>query len=197
MFARSLARRASALAAVAVIALVGCSTGSGGGKKIDGDQAGYVQGEGIKRVAAADREKAPEVTGKTLDGKPIALADFKGQVVVLNVWGSWCGPCRGEAPNLQAVSEATKGTGVQFVGINTRDASEANAKAFETRFGVTYPSIWDPEGRQILKFKGDLNPQAIPSTLVIDREGRIAARALRAVTEEELRSMVDQVLNGG
>ncbi|NUS54691.1 MAG: TlpA family protein disulfide reductase [Streptomycetaceae bacterium] len=198
MLTRSPRRRAAvAVAAVltAATALAGCSSG-GGGKNTSGDQQGYVSGDGIKRVSADQRENAPGVSGKTLDGKDVALADFKGKVVVLNVWGSWCSPCRGEAPNLQKVYDATKDSGVVFLGINTRDSTQENAKSFEERYGITYPSIWDPEGRQILKFKGNLNPQAIPSTLVIDKDGKIAARALSAVTEADLRSMIDPLLNG-
>ncbi|MGA4540609.1 TlpA family protein disulfide reductase [Uniformispora flossi] len=198
MLTRSPRRRAAvAVAAVltAATALAGCSSG-GGGKNTGGDQQGYVSGDGIKRVSADKRENAPGVSGKTLDGKDVALADFKGKIVVLNVWGSWCSPCRGEAPNLQKVYDATKDSGVVFLGINTRDSTQENAKSFEERYGITYPSIWDPEGRQILKFKGNLNPQAIPSTLVIDQDGKIAARALSAVTEADLRSMIDPLLNG-
>lgn len=198
MLTRSPRRRAAvAVAAVltAATALAGCSSG-GGAKNTSGDQQGYVSGDGIKRVPADKRETAPAVSGKTLDGQDIALADFKGKVVVLNVWGSWCGPCRGEAPNLQKVHDATKDSGVVFLGVNTRDSTQRNAQSFEESFGITYPSIWDPEGRQILKFKGNLNPQAIPSTLVIDKDGKIAARALSAVTEADLRSMIDPLLNG-
>ncbi|MEU8138798.1 TlpA family protein disulfide reductase [Streptodolium elevatio] len=187
--------RAAALTAVAVFVLAGCGS-DGGGKEANADQQGYVEGKGIKQVAAGDRKAAPNISGKTLDGQAVSLADFKGKVVVLNVWGSWCAPCRGEAPNLAKVAADTKDKGVVFLGINTRDATETNAKRFEENFQIEYPSIWDPEGRQILKFKGDLNPAAIPSTLVIDQEGRIAARSLRAVTVDDLRMMIDPLLNG-
>jgi thiol-disulfide isomerase/thioredoxin len=196
MFSKSPLKRVAALVAVAVIGLAGCTSSGSGGKAADGDRQGYVEGSGIKRVAVNDRQAAPKVSGTTLDGQELALADLKGKIVVLNVWGSWCAPCRGEAPNLQKVYESTKDSGVAFFGINTRDSSQTNAKAFEERFGVTYPSIWDPEGRQIIKFTGNLNPQAIPSTLVIDGEGRIAARALQAVTEEQLLSMIETARNG-
>src|SRR5688500_4451208 len=103
MLTRRPLRRAAALAAVAVFALAGCGS-DGGGKSANSDQQGYVEGKGIKQVAQGDRKAAPEVSGKTLDGQPVSLADFKGKVVVLNVWGSWCAPCRGEAPFLAQVA---------------------------------------------------------------------------------------------
>ncbi|MDI2132525.1 TlpA family protein disulfide reductase [Yinghuangia seranimata] len=196
MFSKRPLRRAAALAAVAVIALVGCTSGNGGGKSVGGDQQGYVQGDGIKLISAGDRKSAPNVEGRTVDGQDISLEQFKGKVVVLNVWGSWCGPCRSEAPNLQKVYDTTKDAGVAFLGINTRDTSPDAARMFEQRQQITYPSVYDPEGKQILKFPGNLNPAAIPSTLVIDKDGRIAARALRGITEEELRSMVDYAMKG-
>ena len=127
-----------------------------------------------------------------VDGKPLELSDYKGKIVVLNVWGSWCAPCRAEAPNLAKVAKETEDKDVQFVGINTRDLDRANAKAFERNYGVEYPSFFDPSGKLILRFpKGSLSPQAIPSTLILDREGRIAVRALKELSEKELRSALD------
>ncbi|GAA3298461.1 hypothetical protein GCM10020295_34030 [Streptomyces cinereospinus] len=151
--------------------------------------------DGIDTVEKGERTAAPDLSGKSLDGGQLDVADYKGQVVVLNVWGSWCGPCRAEAKNLETVYRDTKDQGVQFVGINTRDTSNGPALAFEKEFGVTYPSLYDPTGRLMLRFaKGTLNPQAIPSTLVIDRDGRIAARTLQPLSEEKVREMLDPVL---
>ncbi|MFC7468799.1 TlpA family protein disulfide reductase [Actinomadura keratinilytica] len=133
--------------------------------------------------------------GETLDGSTFDLADHKGKVVVVNVWGSWCAPCRAEAPNLVKVAEDTADQGVQFVGINTRDSNKGPAIAFEKDYEVGYPSLYDPQGKQILRFpRGSLSPQAIPSTVVIDRDGKIAARTLQAVSEKQLRAMIDPVL---
>lgn len=171
-----------------------------------GDQAGpsggdsnIVQGTGeITHVEAADRQPAPDISGETLDGEQLALSDFRGQVVVLNVWGSWCSPCRAEAPNLVAVAEDTADQGVQFLGINTRDLDRVPAQRFEETYEVPYPSLYDPDGRLLLEFPaGSLNPQAIPTTLVVDRQGRIAARALKPLTEQELRDVLDPVLAEG
>ncbi|MET9966462.1 TlpA disulfide reductase family protein [Streptomyces sp. NPDC006356] len=197
MSAASRARSRTALlttaAAVAALTLSACSSGgtSGGG----GD-TNFVTGDnGIDTVAQDQRAVAPVLSGETIDGKQLSTAGTKGKVLVINVWGSWCPPCRAEAKNFQTVYDDVKGQGVEFVGINTRDTNTTVAKAFEKEFGITYPSLYDPTGKQMLRFKkGTLNPQAIPSTLVIDRKGRLAARALTPLSEETLRSMLKPVL---
>ncbi|MGP3970471.1 TlpA family protein disulfide reductase [Streptomyces sp. 6N223] len=181
---------ALALSALALTACSGDKAGPSGG------DSNIVQGTGeVTQVAAADREEAPDISGETLDGEQLGLADYRGQVVVVNVWGSWCAPCRAEAPHLAAVAEDTADQGVAFLGINTRDLDRVPAQRFEENFGVTYPSLYDPSGKLLLEFpSGSLNPQAIPSTLIIDREGRIAARALKPLSSEELRAALDPVI---
>ncbi len=136
--------------------------------------------------------QAPAVSGKTLQGEDLALSDFAGDVVVLNVWGSWCAPCRAEAQTLQKLSDKYAKDGVQFVGINTRD-DNANAQAFERNFGISYPSLSDTDGRLQLEFHDSLPPSAIPSTLVIDRQGRVAARVLGPVTYSQMTGLIDDV----
>lgn len=183
---------AAALGAAAVLALTGCTSGSSSSE----GQAGFITGKGgIATVRTDSRTAAPDVTGKDLRDKPVSLSDYKGRIVVLNIWGSWCGPCRAEGKNLQEVSQKYQDKGVQFLGINTRDVDPANGLRFEQQTGITYPSIYDPDGTQILRFpKGSLNPQAIPTTVVIDREGRIAARAMRALSSDDLEKMIAPVL---
>ncbi|RBM17892.1 TlpA disulfide reductase family protein [Streptomyces sp. PT12] len=173
--------------------LTGCSADQAGPS---GGDSNYVQGTGeITTVPVADRQEAPDLAGDTVEGDQLALSDYRGQVVVLNIWGSWCPPCIAEADNFVRVAEDTADDGVQFIGINTRDRTRENAAAFEREHEVPYPSLYDPDGRLLLEFpRGSLNPQAIPSTLVIDREGRIAARALKALTEEELRAAIAPVM---
>ncbi|QKW20074.1 TlpA family protein disulfide reductase [Kitasatospora sp. NA04385] len=187
-------RLTAALGAATALALAGCSS-SGSSSSNSGGGVGFVTGKGgIATAAPAGRVAAPDITGTSLDGNPLKLSDYRGKVVVLNIWGSWCSPCRAEAKGLQETSEKY-GDQVQFLGINTRDTDTANAVAFEKNFGVTYPSIYDPDGAEILKFpKGSLNPQSIPTTIVIDRDGRLAARAMRAMSAEDLQKMVDPVL---
>ena len=148
----------------------------------------------ITTVKAADRKDAPDLSGKTVAGGQASLASYKGKVVVINIWGSWCAPCRAEAPNLAAVSAADASKGVQFLGINTRDLTASNAARFDKRFGITYPSLFDPMGKLIQRFpRGSLNPQSLPATLVVDRQGRIAARALKALSADELHQLVDPI----
>ncbi|MFF8195089.1 TlpA family protein disulfide reductase [Streptomyces bobili] len=192
----SAASRTPLPAAVAVATALLLSACTSGGVSGGGGDTNFIMGkDGISTVEKGKRDPAPDLSGKTIDNKQLAVSSFKGKVVVLNVWGSWCAPCRAEAPNFQKVSTDLKAQGVQFVGINVADAKESSALAFEKTYGVTYPSLYDPSSRLMLRFKkGTLNLQAIPSTLVLDREGKIAARSLAALSEEKLRSMIDPVL---
>ncbi|WP_065962796.1 MULTISPECIES: TlpA family protein disulfide reductase [Streptomyces] len=189
-------RRATVLATGAAVAALTLSACGAGGTSGGSSDTKFVQGKGgVDTVAKGDRKHAPEITGKTLEGKQLDLADYKGKIVVLNVWGSWCTPCRAEAPNLVKVAKDTEADGVRFVGINTRDSDRANAIQFEKEFKVQYPSLYDPIGKLMLRFpKGSLNPQAIPTTIVLDRQGRIAARALTPLSEEALRKMVEPLI---
>ncbi|MFF3333387.1 TlpA family protein disulfide reductase [Streptomyces sp. NPDC002888] len=189
-------RRAALLTAGAAITALTVAACSSGGTSGGGGDTNFVMGkDGIATADKGERAQAPDLSGKTIAGKQLDVASYKGKVVVLNVWGSWCAPCRAEAPNFEKVYKDLQGKGVQFVGINTRDAKTSNALAFEKQQGVTYPSLYDPTGKLMLRFKkGTLNPQAIPSTLVLDRQGRIAARSLAALSEDKLRSMIAPVL---
>jgi thiol-disulfide isomerase/thioredoxin len=186
----------AAATAAAALLLSACGSDSDGGGPASGSGTNFVTSDsGISTVAKGERRAAPRLQGETLDGGRLDTADYKGKVLVLNVWGSWCAPCRAEAKHFVKVSEETKDQGVQFVGINTRDADVQPALAFEEEEGITYPSLYDPTGRLLLRFdKGTLNPQAVPTTLIIDRDGRIAARGLGAQSEEKLREMLDPVL---
>ncbi|MFE2063118.1 TlpA family protein disulfide reductase [Streptomyces sp. NPDC059467] len=193
MSTRSRAVLLGATAAAAALTLSACGNGgtSGGG----GDTNFVMGSDGISTVKKGERAAAPDLSGKTVDGKQLDVADYKGKVVVVNVWGSWCAPCRAEAPNFEKVYQDLGAKGVQFVGINTRDTSVQNAVAFEKQQGVTYPSLYDPTGRMLLRFKkGTLNLQTVPSTLVFDRDGKIAARSLSPLSEDKLREMIDPVL---
>jgi thiol-disulfide isomerase/thioredoxin len=189
-------RRAALTTAGAAAAALLVSACTSGGFSGGGGDTNFIMGEdGISTVEKGKRDPAPDLSGKTIDNKQLSVASFKGKVVVLNVWGSWCSPCRAEAPNFEKVSTDLKSKGVQFVGINVADAQVKNALAFEKQYGVTYPSLYDPSSKLMLRFeKGTLNPQAIPSTLVLDRDGKIAARSLAALSEEKLRSMIAPVL---
>ncbi|MGW5865743.1 TlpA family protein disulfide reductase [Streptomyces sp. NPDC055239] len=190
---RSRAVLLGAGAAVAALTLSAC--GSGGASGGSGNTNFITGTDGISTVDKGDRKDGPKIDGKTLEGKQLSLDDYKGKVVVLNVWGSWCPPCRAEAPNFVKVADATKDKGVQFVGINTRDTDKGPALAFEENYKVPYPSLHDPMGKLMLRFpKGTLNPNYIPSTIVIDRDGKVAARSQQPLDEKKLRKMIDPLV---
>jgi thiol-disulfide isomerase/thioredoxin len=176
-------------ALVAALVLTGCGDSAGSGT---GSDQGFVAGDGSIVVLPADqRVTAPQLEGRTLTGETFRLADHLGEVVVLNVWASWCAPCRAEAPTLARLAEEYDE--VRFIGLNTRD-SDVSARAFDERYGVTYPSVIDRDGRLQLLFADSLPPQAIPSTLVIDRQGRVAARILGRASESTLRGVIEPLL---
>lgn len=169
--------------------LAACSGTSNAGSS---SETSYVAGNGVMTlVDAKDRGAVVKLAGQTLDGQALDIATYSGQVVVVNVWASWCGPCRAEAVELANVAKSFSGQGVQFVGLNTRDGLAA-AKAFNKRFDTGYPSIQDKEGTLTLAF-GNLGPAATPTTLVLDKEGRVAGRILGPVTEAQLRSLIKAV----
>ncbi|MFT3876785.1 MAG: TlpA disulfide reductase family protein [Propioniciclava sp.] len=183
-------RRRSLIAGLAAsVLLAGCGA-------TPGADGGFVGGDGsLTLVSPADRRPAPQITGTLLDGTPFDSGEFAGLVIVYNVWGSWCAPCRKEAPALEAASRDTADI-ARFVGINTRDLDPAPARAFVRAFDITFPSVFDPDGRELLKFASHLPASAIPSTVVVDREGRIAARILGETTETTLRELVKDVAEG-
>ena len=182
-----------ALTLPCALALAGCSNDVGS----SGNQ-GYVAGKGvITSVQAADRRKPGEVAGRTLDGKRVSLADFRGKVVVVNVWGSWCGPCRAEAPMLARAARELAKKDVVFLGIDSRDPSQDAAKAFVRRFDVPYPSLYDQQGTTLLAFRGTLTPNSVPSTVVVDPQGRVAGSVLGSLTRTTLDDLVDDASSGG
>ena len=182
-----------ALGLACALALAGCSKDVGS----SGNQ-GYVAGKGIiTSVKAADRKQPGEVSGRTLDGEKVSLADFRGKVVVVNVWGSWCGPCRAEAPMLARASRELAGKGVVFLGIDSRDPSKDAAKAFVRRFDIPYASLYDQQGETLLAFRGTLTPNSVPSTVVVDPQGRVAGSVLGNLSRTTLDDLVEDARTGG
>jgi len=172
--------------------LAACSSGKDAVDPDAGGQQRFVAGSGtVSEFAPADRDAAPRVTGELLDGKKFDLADHRGKVVVFNFWGSWCAPCRAEADDLQAVATATKASGVEFVGVNVKDSRD-NAVAFERTFKITYPSLFDQGMRVALKFR-KTPPNAIPATVVVDREGRVAVVLRKPLLREDLQPVVERI----
>lgn len=174
-----------------VAVLGGCSTAGGSSTS----QSRFVAGDGsVVLLPPEDRQPAPAITGETLSGEPFALADYRGKVVALNVWASWCAPCRAEAPALIQLSNELGPKGVQFIGLDTRD-TKAAAEAFVRRFEVPYPNVWDPDAQLQLAFRDSLPPQAIPSTLLVDKQGRVAGRILGEVDRTKLRELLTELAN--
>jgi thiol-disulfide isomerase/thioredoxin len=171
------------LALLLIPVLVACSNGGG----FSANEQSFIAGNGVATfIPKAERKAAPTVAGPTLDGMNFTATP--GKVLVLNVWASWCSPCRAEAPALQEISVAHPE--VQFLGVLTRDSLVA-ARAFVERFKITYPSLTD-DGI-LLKFHGQLTPNAIPTTLIIDSEGKIAARVSGEVTYSALEDLIKRV----
>ncbi len=142
-------------------------------------------------IAEGDRREAPDLRSEQLGGGgELALDDYSGSVVVLNIWASWCGPCRAEAPDLVEAAEAAPD--VQFLGLNVRD-QESAAEAFVREKDIPYPSLVSQDGSLMLEFYGLLNLASLPSTLVIDAEGRLAAVVLGTVDASTLGKLVDDV----
>ncbi|GAA3064809.1 TlpA disulfide reductase family protein [Streptomyces roseofulvus] len=190
-------RRALAAVGVLSAALALSACGGDGNGTSGGGGTNYVTSKGgISTVPKGERVGINTIAGETLDGEKLDVADLKGKVVVLNAWGSWCGPCRAEAPHFAKAADDLKGEDVAFVGLNTRDANKQQALAFEADYKVPYPSLYDPKGKLILFGfpKGTLSLQGIPSTVILDKEGKIAARSLMAIDETKLRSMIDPLL---
>jgi len=151
---------------------------------------GVVAEPGLDLYPATSRAPAPTLEGTTLDGKPFALSQLAGDIVVINVWGSWCAPCRAETPDLVRVATDQARHGVSFVGINTRDNPDA-AKAFVRANKVAYPSVVDHNGEVLLALRDTIPTTAVPTSVVIDRQGRIAARIIGPVTYTTLKGLLD------
>lgn len=142
-------------------------------------------------ISEARSEPAPDLEGPALGGGNLALADHRGDVVVVNLWASWCGPCRREQPDLEQVWREYRDRGVRFLGVNVRD-QRAAARAFQEEFGVTYPSFYD-EASQLAH---ELKAQNLPTTYVIDRDGTIVLRLTGTIDDVLLREILDATLEG-
>lgn len=184
---RRLARAAAALA-LALTPLAGCASI---GAPDDGG-AGYEAGDGsFTTWGAGERGSGIELTGTTFAGDTVDLANWRGDVVVVNFWYASCPPCRAEAPDLVAIAEDYPE--VRMLGVNPRDDA-ATAQAFERTFSVPYPSLWDSDARGVAAMQGLVPLQAMPTTVVLDREGRVAARILGQADPTILRGLIDDVV---
>lgn len=170
---------AALLGAASITVLAGCGSNDALAQQAKaGDNKNYIAGDGsVTEYAPSQRTPPVVLTGKLYDGTAVSSADWAGQVVVLNFWYAACAPCRLEAPRLEALWEQFQRDGVRFYGVNIRD-EEQTATAFERSFGITYPSMEDKNGGILLAMAQYVPPQAVPTTLVLDRQGRVASRIL-------------------
>jgi thiol-disulfide isomerase/thioredoxin len=195
-----LVARVSAAVLAGLVLLTGCSTGDDA--VAQGGTFEFVAPGGKTDIYYDPPEKrgtpgklsGPELTDPS---KTLSLEDFAGKVVVINVWGQWCGPCRAEIGQLQQVYEETRHLGVQFLGIDVRDNNRDAAVDFVTDRKVTFPSIYDPAMRTMLAFGGKYPTTVIPSTVVLDRQHRVAAVFLRELLADDLRPVVERLAAEG
>lgn len=196
----ALRRRALAALAGVVLALgalwslAACSTGADAVDQTAGGDFRFVAGDDTgKAIPVASRKHAPDFSGTTLDGRAVTVGDYRGEVLVLNFWGSWCAPCRVEAPDIETVYRQDRARGLRVLGVDLKEADKQFATSFIQNKGITYPSLWDPDGRTALAFR-NYPPNSIPSTIVIDRQGRVAAVHLGPLLASDLRTIVTPIL---
>jgi thiol-disulfide isomerase/thioredoxin len=185
---------AGAAALGAVLALGACGGGSDAGQ----GTVNFPVGDQSITVLSPDKRPTPgPLHGSTVDGGTVDVASYRGHVVVLNVWGSWCPPCQAEARDLEAASRALAPKGVKFVGINVRESGGvAAAQAYQRTYGITYPSLYDASSDYLLALRGTVSANAIPSTVVLDDQGKVAARVSGKVTKTTLEDIVADVIAG-
>ncbi|MEU1207718.1 TlpA disulfide reductase family protein [Nocardia sp. NPDC005825] len=193
-----LRRVAGLLAGLTVVALLAGCTTAGKDAVAQGGTFDFVSPGGKTEIfydPPSARGTIGKLSGPDLmrDGKTTSVDDFPGKVVVLNIWGQWCGPCRAEVGALEQVYEATKDSGVAFLGINVRDNQKDKAQDFVTDNKVGYPSIYDPAMRSLLALGGKFPTSVIPTTIVLDKQHRVAAVFLRSLLAEDLRPVVDRL----
>ena len=189
-------KRLVALASAAIVALAGCATGDDA--VAQGGTFEFVAPGGKTDIfydPPGNRGRPGKLEGPELmdPAKTISLDDFTGKVVVINVWGQWCGPCRTEITQLQKVYDKTRRVGVEFLGIDVRDNNRDAAKDFIVDRKVTFPSIYDPPMRTMIAFGGRYPATVIPSTVVLDRQHRVAAVFLRELLAEDLQPVVERL----
>jgi len=180
------------------LALTGCTSSSDDlAKQYNaGDSKGYIAGDGsVTEIPVDEREDPVKFDGTIEDGSEVSSADYAGEVVVVNFWYASCAPCRAEAPDLKKISEKFEGNGASFLGVNVRDQA-ASAIAFNESYKIGYPSVMDVEGGRLqLAFSGSIPPNAVPTTLVLDSSGRVAARILGQVnTPSILETLIEDTI---
>jgi thiol-disulfide isomerase/thioredoxin len=190
----SMTRRHRLVTVTALLAsaVAGCTGHTAVTQDANGRLDHSVADEGTYYVAADDRVAVTGVSGSLLDGTSFDLAAWKGKVVVVNFWGTWCGPCQAEAQALEEVYRDNESRGVEFLGVDIRD-DRSQAQSFLRDHDITYPSLYDESNLVALRFRG-VPPKGTPTTVVLDAEGRVAARHTGSILYTQLRAMVDHVV---
>jgi len=175
--------------------LVGCASDPLADQFRAGDNKNYIAGDGtVTEFALGSRPGFEAFVGTTESGQVLDSSAFEGNVIVMNWWYSACAPCRAEASDLAMLSVEFEDS-VQFVGVNVRDTAET-ALAFDRNFGIEYPSVIDAQSGQVsLAFTGVVSPQAVPTTIVIDRDGKVASRILGRIEASILRTLIQTVVD--
>ena len=173
--------------ALVLLVLAGCSADPLAEQYANGTNQNYISGDGtLTVIAPEDRTDPIAFESETDAGEPVSSADYEGEVVVINFWYAACPPCRVEAPDLEALHQSFDGEGASFLGVNVRDQA-ATAAGFEKEFGISYPSVIDAnDGNMLLAFAGTVAPNAVPTTIVLDKQGRVAARFLGLIEEPSI-----------
>jgi thiol-disulfide isomerase/thioredoxin len=186
---------AFALAALVTLTLGACSNDTLANQYKSGDNKNYIAGDGtVSEFAKANRLDAVKWSGMTESGATVSSAQLAGVVVVMNFWYAGCAPCRAEAPDLVELNKKYAGQNVQFIGVNVRDTADT-ALAFDRTFEINWPSVMDSAtGSVLLAFSGVVSPQAVPTTLVIDRDGKVAARVLGRIQKGTLDALIQRVV---
>ncbi len=184
----------AAVVAFVAVAAAGCDGGNIAANDPGSSGQSFVgQSYASTFYQVGHRPAAPSVSGTTINGQRLSLSAYHGDTIVLNFWGSWCAPCRAEAPALAQLARKLGPEHVRFVGIDIRDQPDS-AEAFMQTFNVDYPSLNDPGDEIALEFHSTVPPAAIPTTLVIDRSGRIAARIFGASSYADLQALISKVI---
>jgi thiol-disulfide isomerase/thioredoxin len=179
-------------AAALVLSVAACSAGATAQDTAVGNGSSFVPGSyGTTVFQPGARPQAPQVSGTTLTGGTFRLSADRGSVVVMNFWGSWCTPCREEAPVLGSLARHFAPDRVRFLGVDIRD-DPASAEAFMRTYRISYPSLNDPNDLIALDFRSTAPPAGIPTTLVIDGSGQIMARVIGPVSFDGLKALIMQ-----
>jgi len=186
--------RALLASIVVAVLLIGCTPAGSGGSTGDSGEAGYVSGDGtVSTWEAEDRGEPVRLVGKDFAGGAVDTGAWVGDVVVINTWYAACPPCRVEAPDLVAAAQDYDDQGVRFIGVNGTDDA-GTAQPFERTFKIPYPSIHDADGTAIAALQGRVPVEAVPTTVVLDRQGRVLGRILGRLEPTTLRELIDDAL---